>query len=194
MRREQNRNAQRRHKEKVSQGKPESAEVSQGKPIQKKKNSEKKIKNNSCGDKPPRARNPLMDALAECDGDPLQIPPSAWGRIAKALSEIKAVCPNVTPEEIKRRSYNYKNQFGETISLTSTALVKHWARCDGIDKNQSTRTPVKPSKLTSDENTTLIAWRNVVPQRELTDKTDEDRKTTADMKSRLQELEAKAAQ
>jgi hypothetical protein len=80
--------------------------------------------------KTPRPRNMLMDALAECDGDPLQIPSSAWGRIAKALAEIKAVCPDVTPEEIKRRAANYKTHFGANISLTSTALVKHWAKCD----------------------------------------------------------------
>lgn len=77
-----------------------------------------------------KPRNLLMDALAECDGDPLQIPSSAWGRIAKALAEIKAVCPDVTPEEIKRRAANYKTHFGANISLTSTALVKHWAKCD----------------------------------------------------------------
>jgi hypothetical protein len=76
-----------------------------------------------------RERNLVMDALAECDGDPLQIPAGSWGRIAKALSEIKSVMPDVAPDEIRRRAQNYKLHFKDA-PLTSTALAKHWSRCD----------------------------------------------------------------
>jgi len=81
--------------------------------------------------KPPRTRNALLDALAACGGaDPSQIVPSAWSGIGKALADIKAVCPQVTPEEIARRSANYRTHMSASTILTHSALAKNWALCD----------------------------------------------------------------
>jgi hypothetical protein len=80
--------------------------------------------------KPVRERNLVLDALAACGGsDPLQIPPSAWSGIAKHLADIRAVCPTVTPEEIARRSANFRTRFNR-LTLTPGALAKYWADCD----------------------------------------------------------------
>ena len=69
--------------------------------------------------KAPRARNVLLDALAACGGaDPLQIPPRAWSGIASALADIRAVCPKVTPEEIARRSVNYRTHMSDKTILS----------------------------------------------------------------------------
>lgn len=81
--------------------------------------------------KPARTRNALLDALAACGGaDPSQIVPSAWSGIGKALADVKAVCPQVTPEEIARRSANYRTHMSASTILTHSALAKNWALCD----------------------------------------------------------------
>lgn len=86
--------------------------------------------------KPKRERNPLMDAMAGCGGaDPLQVVPSAWSGIGKALADIVAVCPDVTPAEIARRSVNYRTHMRDTI-LTPHALAKNWALCDRPNEHQ----------------------------------------------------------
>jgi len=78
-----------------------------------------------------RARKVLIDALAACGGaDPLQIVASAWSGIGKALADIKGVCPQVTPEEIARRSANYRTHMSPETILTPHALSKNWALCD----------------------------------------------------------------
>ena len=75
-------------------------------------------------------RNAILDALAVCGGgDPSQIVPSAWSGIAKALADITAVCPQVNPEEIARRSANYRSHMN-SATLTPFALAKNWALCD----------------------------------------------------------------
>lgn len=79
---------------------------------------------------PLRPRNPLLDALASATGsNPLQVPPSAWGGFAKALAEIRAVSPDLTAEEIKRRAANYRSHMRDA-TLTAPALAKHWAKCE----------------------------------------------------------------
>jgi hypothetical protein len=78
-----------------------------------------------------KARKVLIDALAACGGaDPLQIVASAWSGIGKALADIKGVCPQVTPEEIARRSANYRTHMSADTILTPHALAKNWALCD----------------------------------------------------------------
>jgi hypothetical protein len=78
-----------------------------------------------------KARKVLIDALAACGGaDPLQIVASAWSGIGKALADIKGVCPQVTPEEIARRSANYRTHMSTDTILTPHALAKNWALCD----------------------------------------------------------------
>jgi hypothetical protein len=82
---------------------------------------------NPAKSKTTRERNPLMDALSECDGGPEGLHGSAWSRIAKALSMIREASPVVTPDEIRARSKNYSTHF--SCALTSTALASHWAKC-----------------------------------------------------------------
>jgi len=78
----------------------------------------------------PRQRNPLIDALAAVDGsDTRQLTASAWSGFAKALKEIREVCPDVTPEEIRRRAGNFRLHFPK-ITPSPHALGKWWARCD----------------------------------------------------------------
>lgn len=84
----------------------------------------------------PAQRNPIMDALAtHAEGvtDLSQVTPSAWKQIAKAASDIKVVCPDVTPDEIRRRVIAYFTAM-PNATCTSTAIAKHWARCDGSRK------------------------------------------------------------
>lgn len=92
-------------------------------------------------DRKPRERNPLIDAIASLEGDLSQLNKSAWGRCAKALSDIQSVCQDLTVDEIQRRSRNYKTHFNGAI-LSATALAKHWARCDKqADIKQSEQKP-----------------------------------------------------
>ena len=88
----------------------------------------------------PAQRNPIMDALAtyaEGVTDLSQVTPSAWKQIAKAASDIKTVCPTVTADEIRRRVINYSLSM-PNATCTSTAIAKHWARCDDARKPGST--------------------------------------------------------
>jgi hypothetical protein len=95
--------------------------------------------------KPPRARDPLFDALASAtDGDPMQLTKQAKKQVALALYEIKAVSLNLTPAEIARRAENYRLHL-PTSPLTAFALAKHWARCDTGPKQ-----PANTSRLTTD--------------------------------------------
>jgi hypothetical protein len=90
-----------------------------------------------------RKRNELLDALAALDGsDTEQIPESAWCGIAKQLREIKAVCHNLTVDEILRRAGNYRLHFPNAPEPSSYAMAKHWARCDLPPADRSR--PAKP--------------------------------------------------
>ena len=91
-------------------------------------------------DRKPAQRNPIMDALAtyaEGVHDLNQVTPSAWKQIAKAASDIKTVCPTVTADEIRRRVINYSLSM-PNATCTSTAIAKHWARCDDARKPGAT--------------------------------------------------------
>ena len=79
-----------------------------------------------------RERDPLLDSLAAVGGaDPQQVTPKSWPGIAAALKDIRAVCPDVSAEEIKRRAANYR-QHMPTMMLTAHALAKNWAICDRL--------------------------------------------------------------
>lgn len=83
---------------------------------------------------PPRARNLLIDALAEIEGTPLAgITQSVAKRLAVALKEIRETSPEVTAEEIWRRSANYAQHFKAV--LTAGALAKWWGKCDALPAN-----------------------------------------------------------
>lgn len=78
----------------------------------------------------PRARDPLFDALADAtDGDAKKLTSPTLRACAVALSHIRKASPDVTPDEIKRRAANYRAHFRD-ITLTASALAKHWARCE----------------------------------------------------------------
>lgn len=80
--------------------------------------------------KPPRARNPLLDALVALDGsDPAQVTSSGYGAAGKALKEIKEVCPSVTLAEIQRRGANYRMHMPD-MTISPSALARHWAKCE----------------------------------------------------------------
>jgi hypothetical protein len=98
-----------------------------GPPEERREEAEKSI---SCDHpaKKDRQRNPLMDALAVCDGGPVGLTGTAWGRIAKALKDIKEASPDVEPTEIARRRANYFTHYPDA-QCTSTALAAHWGLC-----------------------------------------------------------------
>lgn len=76
----------------------------------------------------PRERNLLFDALAAIEGGSDKVTPSMGSQIGKALKEIKTATPDVTTEEIQRRSEHYRQHFKD-VRLTVMALAKHWGRC-----------------------------------------------------------------
>ncbi len=81
-----------------------------------------------------RARNEVLDALAVVGGGkPEEVPPSAWSGVAKSLADIRAVCPDVTADEIRRRAANYRTHFRDAV-ISPQALAKHWARCSEPSK------------------------------------------------------------
>lgn len=79
-----------------------------------------------------RERNPVMDALATvAGGNPEEVTPALWGRTAKALADIRTVCPDVTADEIRRRAANYKTHYPDA-ALTPNALANHWALANSM--------------------------------------------------------------
>ncbi len=111
----------------------------------------------------PRERNPMMDALAVCDGGPQGLTSTAWGRIAKAMKEIREASPDVDPSEITRRRANYFTHYPDAY-CTSTALAAHWGLCANAkakgnsNHDQPMRLP-RPPLLTDAERTALIIAR-----------------------------------
>lgn len=82
---------------------------------------------------PARGRNPLIDALAEAEGTPLDaITKSVAGRLGAALKEIRESNPGVTADEIARRARLYPHKV-----LTAGALAKWWGKCGGFPKGVS---------------------------------------------------------
>ena len=87
----------------------------------------------------PCIRDPLLESLASLGGsDPAQVTPKAWRAIAVALDEIRTVCPDVTPDEIRRRATSYRQHMPQAMP-TAHALAKHWAQCDHLPQ------PAKPA-------------------------------------------------
>jgi uncharacterized protein YdaU (DUF1376 family) len=87
-----------------------------------------------------RPRDVLMDALGGCEGNIMELNRATWGKVARALKQIREVSPDVTPDEIRRRAANYETHF-EGAALTSTALSNHWAKCG------AERPPIKARKV-----------------------------------------------
>jgi hypothetical protein len=77
-------------------------------------------------EKPPRQRNEILDALVSvCGGDPIQTTSAGWSQAAKALSDIRQVCPTVAPEILRQKADAYRKAHPDW-DLTTSALAKHW--------------------------------------------------------------------
>lgn len=71
-----------------------------------------------------RPRDPIFDALCEvCAIDPQQLTSSARGALNKARKEIVSL--GATDEDVRRKAHAYRVAY-PAISLTPSALVKHW--------------------------------------------------------------------
>lgn len=112
----------------------------------------------------PRARNPLMDALATHaeDSDPLQVTATKWKSIASALAAIQAACKKtgleLTPEEIARRAKNYRSQMPQA-TITANALAQHWARCDNPGTQTAPRRQKSPDGEVAHPETTNVPFQ-----------------------------------
>ena len=91
----------------------------------------------------PRERNLPWEALATLDGWSVtsQLTEFAGGRVGVALKQIKAVCPEVTPEEIGRRIRNYRLRYPDAPA-TSTAISSNWALCDTAPQAPTKKKPL----------------------------------------------------
>ncbi len=88
-----------------------------------------------------RERNPVIEALACVDGSQInEITAPAWSAAGKALSQIKAVSPDVTAEEVLRRAENYRAKY-RTASISALALAKHWAALSAGSASSSAMIP-----------------------------------------------------
>lgn len=77
--------------------------------------------------KTPRKPDPLFDALVDaCRIDPAELTRPARGALNAALRDLRAV--DATPDEIHQRAEAYRRMW-PTVTLTPTALARHWAEC-----------------------------------------------------------------
>lgn len=93
--------------------------------------------------KPPRARNVLADTLATLNGEDLrEVTRPQWSSIMASLKSIKDVCPDVTPDEIKRRVHRYR-QLHPQWELTHSAIAKYWGSLSSlVSKPQPVKTGI----------------------------------------------------
>jgi len=79
---------------------------------------------------PPPADSERFIALcASIQSDPNQLTKSERSKVASALSDITTASPDVTPEQIKRRAYNYGTHYPDA-PLTAKALAANWSKCE----------------------------------------------------------------
>ena len=77
--------------------------------------------------KPERPRNELLDTLATIGGGSTKdVTETNWKLAAKALKSIKAVAPDLTADEIKRRAKNLQSYYKD-LAITANFLEKNWA-------------------------------------------------------------------
>jgi hypothetical protein len=85
-------------------------------------------------DQKPKAKrqpNILLEALVQaCGGDTTQTTKGAWSRANKDLTEIRQVCPNLTPAQIEAKAKAYRAMHPDW-TLTTGALAKHWGSLNG---------------------------------------------------------------
>ena len=132
LRREQNREAQKRwrHKHKLTVIKSNGS-----KPPSAQAEASAEAKAEALPNPKPAAhkapeRNVLLDAVAAIGGgDPMQTPKARWSALGKVLSDIRSATPEVTVDEIRRRERHYVLLY-PTTRATPEALAKWWAQCD----------------------------------------------------------------
>jgi DNA-binding transcriptional ArsR family regulator len=74
----------------------------------------------------PRQRDELWDAmLTACRINPDTIPRTARGAINRAVKELREI--GATPQDVEAKAAAYRKTWPE-MSLTPTALAKHWAQ------------------------------------------------------------------
>ena len=74
----------------------------------------------------PRKTDPLFDTmLAVCGIDPATLTRTARGAVNKALKELREI--GATPADLEAKAAAYRKTW-PGMSLTPTALVKHWAQ------------------------------------------------------------------
>ncbi len=118
----------------VTHGQPESnPDETRSKPIEKRREDrEESIPSPAAGGAPKKEveRNPLLDSLVfgQC-GTVEGVPAMTWKFANSALTQIKAVMPTVTADEITRRWKNLRTREFSN-DLTVAALVKWWTQAD----------------------------------------------------------------
>jgi uncharacterized protein YdaU (DUF1376 family) len=75
-----------------------------------------------------RERNAVLDALAIVGGGALEsVTRPMWGEAAKALKDIRQVCPEVTAEQITAAAAAHRAEWPKA-SCSPSSLAKHWAK------------------------------------------------------------------
>ena len=73
-----------------------------------------------------RQRNAELDALAVVGGGSVEsVTAPMWGETAKALKDIREVCPEVTAAMIQQAAQAYREKW-KNATLSPSALAKHW--------------------------------------------------------------------
>jgi hypothetical protein len=82
----------------------------------------------------------LFDAICEaCELNAKEMTRPARGRVGKAVSEIRAASPDVTPEEIARRAKLYRRLHPTWGNPTPTALSAYWHEGSGDKTDRAKR-------------------------------------------------------
>ena len=80
----------------------------------------------------PKALDACLVALCEIEGsDPATLTASALASLQHALTELRAACRTLTPQEIKERAGRFRRK-NPTWTLTAHSLAKHWAKLAGM--------------------------------------------------------------
>lgn len=102
-----------------------------------------------------RERNLLLDTLATLTGAKLEeVTSGAFSAAAKALADIREVCPDVTPDEIQRRAKNLSLSWGGK-PVNANALAKWWADADKMPQKSA------PTVMQSAASKPKPAWQQI---------------------------------
>jgi hypothetical protein len=106
-------------------------------------------------------RDTTFETLAEvCGIDWARIPSSERGALNKACAELRPL--SVAPEDIRQRAKNYRLHF-ENATLTPSALVRHWGKCEHPPQPKQRAAPPALEFLRSQRNGAALDVREVTP-------------------------------